>query len=168
MSVTHWATTENLEVLSLCSNHTFSFPWTSNNWKKEQNLFTKACVLAPYLCSLRKCIMKNKQVNNKINNRNKANSEKFILHVNKELRAPLAYLELWCLLGNKFVNVQGTWKGSINRVGVPVMAQRKQIWVGTKMLRIWSLASVSGLRIQRCHELCCRPAAISPIRPLPW
>ena len=40
--------------------------------------------------------------------------------------------------------------------GVPVMAQRKCIWLGTMRLRVWCLALVNGLRIQGCHELCCR------------
>ena len=35
-------------------------------------------------------------------------------------------------------------------------------------LRVQSLASLSGLRIQRCHELWCKPAATAPIRPLGW
>ena len=39
---------------------------------------------------------------------------------------------------------------------VPVMAQRKQIQLGTMRLRVWSLASLNGLRIQYCHELWCR------------
>ena len=31
-----------------------------------------------------------------------------------------------------------------------------------------SLALLSGLRIWRCHELWCRPAATAPVRPLAW
>ena len=33
---------------------------------------------------------------------------------------------------------------------------------------VWSLASISGLRIQRCCELWCRLAAVAPIWPLAW
>ena len=40
--------------------------------------------------------------------------------------------------------------------GVPVLAQQKQIWLGTMRLRVWFLASLSGLRIQCCCELWCR------------
>ena len=40
--------------------------------------------------------------------------------------------------------------------GVPVMAQQKQIQLGIMRLQIQSLASLSGLRIRRCHELWCR------------
>ena len=36
--------------------------------------------------------------------------------------------------------------------GVPIMAQRKRIWLGTTRLRVRSLA----LRIWHCHELWCR------------
>ena len=36
------------------------------------------------------------------------------------------------------------------------MAQWKQIQLGTMRLRVQSLASLSGLRIQCCCELCCR------------
>ena len=35
-------------------------------------------------------------------------------------------------------------------------AQQKRIWVGTTRLWVWSLASLSGLRIQHCWELWCR------------
>ena len=37
--------------------------------------------------------------------------------------------------------------------GVPIVAQQKQIRLGTMRLWVPSLASLSGLRIQRCHEL---------------
>ena len=35
-------------------------------------------------------------------------------------------------------------------------------------LQVQSLALLSGLRIQRCHELWCRPVATAPVRPLAW
>ena len=41
-------------------------------------------------------------------------------------------------------------------IGVPIMAQQKQIPLGTMRLQVRSLASLSGLRIRRCHELWCR------------
>ena len=40
--------------------------------------------------------------------------------------------------------------------GVPIMAQRKQIWLASMRTQFRSLASLSGLRIQRCCELWCR------------
>ena len=52
--------------------------------------------------------------------------------------------------------------------GVPMVAQRKRIRLGTMRLRVQSLASMSGLRIWRCYELLCRLATIAPIRPLAW
>ena len=45
------------------------------------------------------------------------------------------------------------WK---ENMGVPIVVQRKRIRLGTMRLRAWSLASLSGLRIWRCHELWCR------------
>ena len=36
------------------------------------------------------------------------------------------------------------------------MAQQKQIRLGIMRLQVRSLTSLSGLRIQRCHELWCR------------
>ena len=39
------------------------------------------------------------------------------------------------------------------RTGVPIMAQWKRIRLGTMRLRVQSLASLSGLRIQHCREL---------------
>ena len=71
----------------------------------------------------------------------------------------------------------------IVKIGVPVVAQRKQIWLGTMRLRVSSLPSLSGLRILRCPELWCRfrrgsdlvllwlwrrPVATVLIRPLAW
>ena len=41
---------------------------------------------------------------------------------------------------------------SIN-VGVSIMAHREWIQLGTMRLRVWSLASLSGLRIWHCHVL---------------
>ena len=41
-------------------------------------------------------------------------------------------------------------------LGVPIMAQRKRIWLGAMSLWVWSLTSLSGLRIWRCCELWCR------------
>ena len=40
--------------------------------------------------------------------------------------------------------------------GVPVVAQQKWIRLETMRLWVWSLASLSGLRIWHCHELWCR------------
>ena len=59
----------------------------------------------------------------------------------------------------------------------------KPIWLGTMKLQVWSLASLSGLRVWHCHELWCklqswlrsgiavawrRPSAIALIWPLAW
>ena len=41
-------------------------------------------------------------------------------------------------------------------IGILVVAQRKQIWLGTMRLQAWSLALLSGLRIWCYHELWCR------------
>ena len=38
--------------------------------------------------------------------------------------------------------------------GVCIVAQRKRIQPGTTRFRVQSLASLSGLRIRRCSELC--------------
>ena len=46
--------------------------------------------------------------------------------------------------------------------------QRKRSRLGTMRLQVQSLALLSGLRIQRCCELWCRPAAVAPSRPLAW
>ena len=43
-----------------------------------------------------------------------------------------------------------------NNLGVPIVAQWKQIQLETMRLWVQSLASISGLRIQRCCELWCR------------
>ena len=41
-------------------------------------------------------------------------------------------------------------------LGGPIVAQQKQIRIGTMRLQVRSLALLSGLRIQCCHELWCR------------
>ena len=48
-------------------------------------------------------------------------------------------------------------------LGVPVVAQQKRIRLGTMKLRVRSMASLSGFRIWRCHELWCRSTAVAPI-----
>ena len=52
------------------------------------------------------------------------------------------------------------------------MAQQKLIQLGTMRLRVRPPASLTGLRIQCCHELCCRSQtrlgsrlAVAPIQP---
>ena len=47
-----------------------------------------------------------------------------------------------------------------NVPGVPVVAQWKQIWLASMKTQVWSLAFLSGLRIQHCHELWCRLQAL--------
>ena len=46
-----------------------------------------------------------------------------------------------------------TLHNKIETRGVPIMAQWKQIRLGTRRLWVRSLALFSGLRIQRCREL---------------
>ena len=50
------------------------------------------------------------------------------------------------------------------------MAEQKQIWLVSMRTQVPSLASISGLRIQRGHELWLwrRLAATAPIQPLTW
>ena len=52
--------------------------------------------------------------------------------------------------------------------GVPVVAQQKWILLASMRTQVRSLALLSGLRIQHCHELWCRPAATAPLWPLAW
>ena len=63
-------------------------------------------------------------------------------------------------------------------VEVPIMAQQKRIRLIFIRSQFGSLASLSGLRMWRYHELWCRrcsldlalhgPAATAPIRPITW
>ena len=60
-------------------------------------------------------------------------------------------------------------------LGVPIVAQQKRIRLGTERSQIQSLASLSGLRILRCHELWCSlqrqlgsGVAVAPIKPPAW
>ena len=53
-------------------------------------------------------------------------------------------------------------------IGIPIMAQQKQIQLGTMKLRVRSLALLSGLWIWHCHELWCSLVAIALIRLLAW
>ena len=45
---------------------------------------------------------------------------------------------------------------NFQKIGVLIVAQWQQIQPGTMRLWVESLASLSGLRIWRCHELWCR------------
>ena len=45
------------------------------------------------------------------------------------------------------------YKAPSSGLGVPVMAQWKQIQLGTMRLQVRSLPSLSGLRIQHCRDL---------------
>ena len=64
---------------------------------------------------------------------------------------------------------------SENRWEFPSWLSRLRNWLVSTRMHVWSLASLSGLRIWGCRELdpmllwlWCRPVAIAPIRPLPW
>ena len=46
--------------------------------------------------------------------------------------------------------------GRLNLKIVPIVAQRKRIWLGTMRVQVQPLASLSGLRIRRYCELWCR------------
>ena len=66
-----------------------------------------------------------------------------------------------CIVEEKNKVVKGRWNGSskrkplfqIQRMGVPVVAQGKQIWLASRRTHVQSLALLSRLRIWRCHEL---------------
>ena len=44
-------------------------------------------------------------------------------------------------------------KTKITPIGVPIVAQRKRIWLSSMRMQVWSLALLSALGIQRCPEL---------------
>ena len=46
--------------------------------------------------------------------------------------------------------------GRLEAAAVPIVAQWKRIQLGTRRLRVWSLALVSGSRVRHCCELWCR------------
>ena len=48
------------------------------------------------------------------------------------------------------------WSPLKSYMGVLIVAQRKQIRLGTMRLQVPSLASLSGLRVQRCRDLWCK------------
>ena len=52
--------------------------------------------------------------------------------------------------------------------GVPIVAQWLISPTSIHRMQVQSLASLSGLRIWRCGELWCRPAATAPIQSLVW
>ena len=66
------------------------------------------------------------------------------------------YLRLYCS------TIMSSTKSKITRYkkskkGAPIVAQQKWIQLGTTRLWVWSMASLSGLRIWHCcHELWCR------------
>ena len=42
------------------------------------------------------------------------------------------------------------------RIGVPIVAHQKQIWLVSMRTQVRSLTPLSELRILHCHELWCR------------
>ena len=64
------------------------------------------------------------------------------------------FLQLWliCDVFNS-MHISLANQSQIPTLGVPVMAQRKWIWLASMRLQVWSLPLHSGLRIRRCHEL---------------
>ena len=55
-------------------------------------------------------------------------------------------------LGQHFCFQAPIMNMSKENIGVPVVAQWKQIWLVTMRLQVQSLALLSGLEIQHCHE----------------
>ena len=56
---------------------------------------------------------------------------------------------------------QPWWFPSVSKfknkvLGVPIVAQGNKIWLVSVRIRVWSLASLGGLGIWYCCELCCR------------
>ena len=86
--------------------------------------------------------------------------------VGRRRGSDLVLLWLWRRLAAVAANRSLAWellyaapaalKSKIKKAeGVPVVVQWRQIRLRTMRLRVRSLASLSGLRIQRCHELWC-------------
>ena len=88
-----------------------------------------------------------------------------------------------CLVGSQPSEKKRSWYYSMLRIflGVPMVAQRKQIWLASLRTQVRSPALLSGLRILSCCELWCRsqmqlgfrllwlqcrPAATAVIQPL--
>ena len=67
----------------------------------------------------------------------------------------ITFLKNLMLIRNSvgFLQTGVRWLSKVNCLGVPILVQRKRIQLGTIRLRVRSLASLSRLRIQRCHEL---------------
>ena len=51
------------------------------------------------------------------------------------------------LMAHCFPNLKNSF------VGIPVVVQRRRVWLEIMRLQVRSLALLSGLSIQRCHEL---------------
>jgi len=72
-------------------------------------------------------------------------------------------LSVWiCFPSKLYIFISDRSENKVNakiknkKNGIPVVAQRKQVRLGTMRLQVQSLASLSGLRIRRCRELWCR------------
>ena len=63
----------------------------------------------------------------------------------QERRSSINRLGTHILKATRISNQKGFW-------GLPVMAQRKRIWLTSLRTWVWSLASLSGLRIWHCCE----------------
>ena len=63
------------------------------------------------------------------------------------------YLSIYLSICLEIQKWEGNFQNINHFLGVTVMVQWKRIWLGTMTLRVRSLASLSGLRIQHCPEL---------------
>ena len=69
----------------------------------------------------------------------------------RQFKGPSSYFTfIWVIY-----NVNWLW-GIKNVPGVPIVAQRKRIWLASMGTQFQSLASLSGLRIWHCGESWCR------------
>ena len=67
-----------------------------------------------------------------------------------------SFLAVWVQFLVWIFYMPQVWPKKIKWVRVPTMVQQKRIQLGTMRLQVWSLALLSGWRIQCCCELWCR------------
>ena len=80
--------------------------------------------------------------------------QEHVIQLHRTSPEEMCCLETENMLPNIYRTINQAYENSHSRV--PVVAQWKWIWLASMRMQVWSLALLSELRIQSCHELWCR------------
>ena len=145
MSWTDWQTVYSSSLKTDCSYRDTILQW-------KEIFTTRVLKTLNYPYNTGRSTLKSVQVSILGGKQNKICSAEITVQIFKELLLQFVL----CIHGfyiYRFGQVQ--MKNIFKIPGVPVMAQQKRIWLASMRTQVQSLALLSGIRIQCCHELWC-------------